>query len=113
MGFLVMGASRSGTVRRGPTDILFAFGQQFVLTRDQTKRFLDRSTGIQSRMQVLQELLYSDLVLVADASLMVRQSSSLVTPLEPKPMTDAAAAAATAAAAPEAQITKHVLRLEM
>jgi len=108
--FLIIAASRSGTVRRGPTDILCAFGQQFVLTRDQTKRFLDRSSGIQNRMEVFKELLYSDLVLVADASLTVRQSSALITPSKQQPI---AAAAAAAAAAPQAQVTKHLLRLEM
>merc|ERR1719507_1762899 len=72
--FLIIAASRSGAIRRGPTDILCAFGQQFVLTREQTKRFIDRTRGIQSRMEVLQELLHADLVLVADASLTVKQS---------------------------------------
>mmetsp|Transcript_26036 Transcript_26036/g.50974 ORF Transcript_26036/g.50974 Transcript_26036/m.50974 type:complete len:153 (+) Transcript_26036:769-1227(+) len=97
--FLIMAASRAGAIRRGPTDILCAFGQQFVLTREQTKRFIDRTRGIQSRMEVLQELLHADLVLVADASLTVKQSSTLVTPSDQQPLTVAAAAAAAAKAA--------------
>mmetsp|Transcript_5731 Transcript_5731/g.21770 ORF Transcript_5731/g.21770 Transcript_5731/m.21770 type:complete len:472 (+) Transcript_5731:119-1534(+) len=76
--FLIIGGSRGGTVKRGPTDILFAFGQQFVLTRDQTKQFMDKEAGLQGRMSVLQELILCDLVLVADVRLKARQRSHLL-----------------------------------
>lgn len=124
--FLIIGAARSGTVRRGPTDILFTFGQQFVLTREQTQQFLDRESGLSGRMSVLQELLFANSILVADVALTATQSSTLrsppglgadagshgtddgsssdCSPREPKPTTSTSG---------EPHTVKHVLRLEM
>jgi len=103
--FVIIGASRSGAIRRGPVDILVAFGQQFVLTPDQTQRFVDSNSGITGRMAVLQELICSDAVLVADAALTVQQRTALMCP------------GSADSAEPEWRqhyfTTQHILRLEM
>lgn len=75
--FMIVGASRTGTTHRGPTGILGAFGQQFVLAKEQTERFLSKESGVRGRMEVLQELLVSDSVLVGDVVLHVSQRSNL------------------------------------
>merc|ERR1719491_1761795 len=80
-------------------------GQQFVLKRDQGKRFLDRSVGVRSRVSVLQELLFEDSVLVADVSLLTRQTSKLVCPGGEN------ADKARPDATPD--VVGHVLRMEM
>lgn len=102
--FIIVGASRGGTVHRGPTGILGAFGQQFVLTKDQTQRFLDKSSGMQGRMSVLQELLVSDSVLVGDVVLRARQRSYLHCD---------AGSNQQAAELGSRETVEHVLRLEM
>lgn len=58
-------------------DLIYAFGQQFAMTRDQTKRFLSKDSGIRERIDVLQDLLFGDVLLVADTSVTVRQRSLL------------------------------------
>lgn len=102
--FIIVGASRGGTVHRGPTGILGAFGQQFVLTKDQTQRFLDKSSGMQGRMSVLQELLVSDSVLVGDVVIRARQRSYLRSNAD----SDSQAPELT-----NRETVEHVLRLEM
>lgn len=73
--FVIVGGSRGGNL--GTTGIMGAFGQQFVLTEEQTRRFLDKQGGLQSRMGVLQELMLSNMVLIGDVSLRVSQRSQL------------------------------------
>lgn len=75
--FLIIGGSRTGSFRRGSPE-LPVLGQHFVLTEGQRKRFLD--SGIRGRLDVLQELLFSEIVLVADASMTVKQRSWLRSP---------------------------------
>jgi hypothetical protein len=106
--FVVVGGSRGGTRQRGPTGlgILGAFGQQFVLSEDQYTRFIDK--GMKGRMDVLQELLFSDSVLVGDVAIQVKQRCSLSC----DPKSTGAGVASTDEFACNRSVT-HVLRLEM
>mmetsp|Transcript_55506 Transcript_55506/g.154676 ORF Transcript_55506/g.154676 Transcript_55506/m.154676 type:complete len:397 (+) Transcript_55506:77-1267(+) len=114
--FVIIGASRSGAQKR--TNILPAFGQQFVLTPAQTKIFLDSKEGLRGRMDVLQQLLVSDAVVVADAVVTANQRSELSCPGLPDNGTRGAFNAAGSRAAPDGglgrlQTLQHALRFEM
>lgn len=99
--FIIFGSSRTGTTRRGPTDILYAFGQQFVFTRDQLNKFVDTNAGLGPRISVMQELVFADLILVADVRVKVVQRSLL----------EDAAKAEKSEIPPEREV-EHVLRME-
>lgn len=98
--FIIIGTSRSGALGRGPFDLLGAFGQQFVLAREQTDRFIDRKQGLTGRMAVFQELLLKDMVLVVDVVLPTKQRSSL-------------REATSSVASTDLQDVDHTIRLEM
>lgn len=100
--FMIVGASRSGSLAKGKNDILGAMGQQFVLKREQSERFLDRSGGVRTRVAVLQELLFEDSVLVADVSLRTKQTSAVTCP-----------GGEVAASNDHPKVVGHVLRMEM
>lgn len=76
--FLIMGASRRVAPQETGTYILAALGQQFVLSTEQKDKFVDG--GARGRMEVLQDALFTDLVLVADVTLSVTQESFLRCP---------------------------------
>jgi len=100
--FMIVGASRSGSLQKGKNDILGAMGQQFVLKREQSERFLDRSGGVRARVSVLQELLFEDSVLVADVSLRSMQKSKLTCP-----------GGETVEHHDHPEVVGHILRMEM
>merc|ERR1712113_1002656 len=99
--FVIFGSSRTGTTRRGPTDILYAFGQQFVFTRAQLSKFVDTSAGLASRISVMQELVFADLVLVADVRVKVLQRGVLLD-----------SSKADGSELPAEREVEHVLRME-
>jgi len=97
--FVILGTRRGGTIPR-ERHFLNAFGQQFVLTPEQAERFLSREGGFNARITVFQDLLFSDMVLVADVAVSAKQRSKLVEGSEPDLQLDDA-------------LVEHVLRLEM
>lgn len=121
--FLIIGGLRTGPSPHGLTDILFAFGQQFVLSREQTKKFLAPEARLQARMAILQELMFSDFVFVADVSMTAKQRSVLACPrsvTQKGPPAEAAEGTSCGAEAPEEreaqkghELVEHRLRLEM
>jgi len=97
--FVVVGACRD-TVRK-PANILGVLGQQLVLSKEQTKRFLHE--GLWARMEVMKELLNKRAVIVADVALEVKQVATR----------EAVQGDDGAGDAEKVQIVEHVLRLEM
>eukprot|EP00929_Paragymnodinium_shiwhaense_P048295 TRINITY_DN24433_c0_g1_i3.p1 TRINITY_DN24433_c0_g1~~TRINITY_DN24433_c0_g1_i3.p1 ORF type:complete len:256 (+),score=41.69 TRINITY_DN24433_c0_g1_i3:157-924(+) len=121
--FCIIGGKRSSHVRRGTQNILAAFGQQFVLTKEQAETFLHKS-NLQGRVQVMQDLLFSDLLLVADVAVVVKQRQKLVCPGQPRPAEEKSDDAPSSASGAgddasrraddkDEQEVTHVLRLEM
>eukprot|EP00933_Yihiella_yeosuensis_P062104 TRINITY_DN65040_c0_g1_i1.p1 TRINITY_DN65040_c0_g1~~TRINITY_DN65040_c0_g1_i1.p1 ORF type:complete len:269 (+),score=69.09 TRINITY_DN65040_c0_g1_i1:106-807(+) len=103
--FVILGASRTGVSHTG-VGLVNAFGQQFVLRPQQTDKFVGRDAGFESRMSVFQELLFGDMVAVADVSVTVKQRSGLSS-------TSAEGEEKSAVKLEEEASIEHVLRLEM
>lgn len=103
--FLIAPASRSGASRADTSNILLILGQQLCLSLEQARQFM--TGGLRGRMAIMQEILVSDMVLVADVSVTVTQRSGLVCP----------GASDTSSAGPlelgPPATVRHVLRLEM
>lgn len=82
--FVIFGAARTGVDKRQEINILGVLGQQLVLSPEQTKHFLDKDSWIRSRIEVMHEILFDDMVVVADASVIVSQCSELHCPGRPR-----------------------------
>jgi hypothetical protein len=74
--FLILGAARSGTVPR-QQHFMFALGQQFVLKPKHVEQLKADGTSFRLNMSIFQDLILSDMVVVADVSLSARQRSGL------------------------------------
>ncbi|CAE8685252.1 unnamed protein product [Polarella glacialis] len=83
--FVIVGASRGAVIPK-ERQFLEALGQQFVLKPEQSERFAgvaSREGGFKARIGIFQELLFADMVVVADVGLVARQRSALICPGDP------------------------------
>lgn len=111
--FLILGASRGGPIPR-ERYILNALGQQFVFTPAQSEKFTNRENSFNERIEVFQDLLFSDMVLVADVSLTATQRAKLCCPSQGGEAPSASVADQEIdLGGVETVSTDHVLRLEM
>lgn len=109
--FLILGGSRGGPIPR-ERYILNALGQQFVFASAQSEKFTNRENSFNERIEVFQDLLFSDMVLVADVSLTATQRAKLLCASE-EGTTASVADQEIDLSGVETVSTDHVLRLEM
>ncbi|CAE8588390.1 unnamed protein product [Polarella glacialis] len=118
--FVIVGASRGAVIPK-ERQFLEALGQQFVLKPEQTERFAgvaSREGGFKARIGIFQELLFADMVVVADVGLVARQRSALICPGDPNALQGSekiSLGSLDAGSGPlmVPQEVEHVLRFEM